>query len=41
VMAFSKPTTTRFIRIAQTGNARAGEFWAIQQIRLYQLPSGR
>jgi mono/diheme cytochrome c family protein len=41
VIALSRPTTATFVRITQTGTARGGEFWAIQQIRMYQLPSGR
>jgi mono/diheme cytochrome c family protein len=41
IITLSRPTTTRFVRITQTGTARAGEFWAIQQLRVYQLPSSR
>jgi len=30
-----KPVQAKFIRITQTGTARNGELWAIQQIRVY------
>jgi mono/diheme cytochrome c family protein len=41
VAAF-KPATARFIRITETGTARNGELWAIQQVRVYQMrrPAG-
>jgi hypothetical protein len=30
-----KPVQAKFIRITQTGTARNGELWAIQQVRVY------
>ncbi len=33
-----KPIQAKFIRVTQTGKAADGEFWAIQQVRLYQVP---
>jgi hypothetical protein len=33
-----KPVQAKFIRITQTGTARNGELWAIQQIRVYGNP---
>jgi hypothetical protein len=33
-----KPVQAKFIRITQTGTARNGELWAIQQIRVYESP---
>jgi mono/diheme cytochrome c family protein len=34
-IAAFKPVPAKFIRITQTGTARNGEVWAIQQIRIY------
>ena len=36
-----RPTRAKFIRVTQTGTARAGELWAIQQVRVYQAPGQR
>ena len=36
-IAMFRPARARFIRITQTGTAKAGEAWAIQQLRLYEL----
>jgi hypothetical protein len=33
-----KPVSAKFIRITQTGAATDGEFWAVQQVRVYQAP---
>jgi hypothetical protein len=35
-IATFKPVQAKFIRITQTGSARNGELWAIQQIRVYE-----
>ena len=32
-----KPAQAKFIRITQTGAARNGELWAIQQVRIYAI----
>ena len=37
-IAAFKPAQAKFIRITQTGTARNGELWAIQQVRLYAAP---
>jgi mono/diheme cytochrome c family protein len=36
-MAVFKPARAKFVRITQTGSARNGELWAIQQVRLYEM----
>jgi glucose/arabinose dehydrogenase/mono/diheme cytochrome c family protein len=33
-----KPVQAKFIRITQTGRASDGEWWAVQQVRVYQAP---
>jgi len=40
ILVNPRPTSAKFVRITQTGTATAGEFWAIQQLRLYQMPTG-
>ena len=36
-IAAFKPARAKFIKITQTGTARSGELWAIQQLRVYEL----
>lgn len=41
VIALARPAQAKFVRITQTGTAAAGEFWALQQVRLYHMPAAR
>jgi mono/diheme cytochrome c family protein len=37
IITLPRATSARFVRINQTGRATSGEFWGIQQVRVYQL----